>query len=109
MGLRIHEQRAAPPPWNYGGVFAFVLGLFAMSVSAHAQQSPGFDVRDAERRFEAQESAQDGPRSAAVPGVARSQAAGDPTPLFVLRNISLTGAHTIPPDRLADAWRPFIG
>src|SRR6185369_13877726 len=109
MGLRIHERRAAWPPWNYGGAFAFVLGLFALSVPGHAQQSPGFDVRDAERRFEAQETAQDGRRSVAVPGVARSQAAGDPTPLFVLRNVSLTGAQIIPPDRLAEAWRPFIG
>lgn len=109
MGLRTSERRAAWPPWNYGGAFAFVLGLFALSVSAHAQQSPGFDVRDAERRFEAQENAQDGRRSVTVPGVARSQAAGDPTPLFVLRNVSLTGARTIPPDRLAEAWQPFIG
>ena len=109
MGLRTRKRWAAWPPWNYGALFAFVLGLFALSVSAHAQQSPGFDVRDAERRFEAQENAQDGRRSVAVPGVARSQAAGDPTPLFVLRNVSLTGAHTIPPAKLADAWRPFIG
>jgi hemolysin activation/secretion protein len=109
MGLRILRRRAAWPPWNYGGAFAFVLGLFALSAPAHAQQSPGFDVRDTERRFEAQESAQDGRRSVAVPGVARSQAAGDPTPLFVLRNVSLTGAHAIAPDRLAETWRPFIG
>jgi hemolysin activation/secretion protein len=109
MGLGIHRRRAVFPPWNYGGVFAFLLGLSALSAPAYAQQSPGFDVRDAERRFEAQESAQDGRRTVAVPGVARSQATGDPTPLFVLRNVSLTGAHTIPPDRLAEAWRPFIG
>src|SRR5262249_46372650 len=33
----------------------------------------------------------------------------DPTPLFVLRNVSLTGAHTISPAQLAAAWRPFMG
>ena len=56
MGLGIYERRTARPPLNYGGAFAFVLGLFVMTVSAHAQQanSPGFDVRQTERRFEAQ-------------------------------------------------------
>ena len=86
-----------------------LLAAFALSAPAHAQQSPGFDVRDTERRFEAQESAQDGRRSVAVPGVARNQAAGDPTPLFVLRNVLLTGAQTIAPARLAETWQPFIG
>ncbi|MBI5318797.1 ShlB/FhaC/HecB family hemolysin secretion/activation protein [Bradyrhizobium sp.] len=113
MGLRINEDRAASSPWNYGAAFAFVLGLFALSVSAHAQQggSPGFDVRQTERRFEAQESEQgsDGRRGVAVPRVARSEAAADPTPLFVLLNISLTGANAIAPAQLAGAWHPFIG
>ncbi len=113
MGLRTHERSAARPPWNYGGAFAFVLGLFAISVSAHAQQasSPGFDVRQTERRFEVQDSTQgpDGRRGVAVPGVSRGETSADPTPVVVLRNVSLTGAHTIPPARLAVAWQPFIG
>ena len=113
MGLRIHERSAACPPWNYGGAFAFVLGLFAISVSAHAQQatSSGFDVRETERRFEVQDSTQgpNGRRGVNVPGVSRGETPADPTPIVVLRNVSLTGAHAIPPARLADAWQPFIG
>src|SRR5262245_1864933 len=113
MGLGIHERRAARPPWNYGSAFAFMLGLLVMAVSAHAQQasSPGFDVRQTERRFEAQDYGQapGGRRGVAVPRVARGEAQADPTPLFVLRNVSLTGAHAIAPDQLAGAWRPFIG
>jgi len=113
MGLRIHERAASRPPWNYGGAFAFVLGLFAISVSAHAQQasSPGFDVRQTERRFEVQDTTQgpDGRRGVAVPGVSRGETSADPTPIVVLRNVSLTGAHAIPPARLAAAWQPFIG
>src|SRR5215470_1393024 len=103
MGLRIHERRAAISPWNYGGAFVLVLGLFALLVPVHAQQanSPGFDVRDAERRFEAQESAQDSRRGVAAPRVPRSATSADPTPLFVLRNVSLTGAHAIAPEHLA--------
>jgi len=113
MGLGIHERRAAFPPWNYGGVFAFVLGLFAFLGPAHAQQAsqPGVDVRQLERRFEAQESDQTpaGGRNVAVPRVNRSEVTADPTPLFVLRNVSLTGAHTISPAQLAGVWQPFIG
>ncbi len=69
------------------------------------------DVRQLERRFEEQESAQsaDGKRGVAVPRVSRSETAADPTPLFVLRKVSLTGAHAIAPDELAAAWRPFVG
>jgi hemolysin activation/secretion protein len=113
MGLGIHGRRAARPPWNYGGALAFVLALLVMMASAHAQQasSPGFDVRQTERRFEAQEYGQTpgGQRGVAVPRVARGETQADPTPLFVLRNVSLTGAHAIAPDQLAGAWRPFIG
>ncbi|MGQ0684114.1 ShlB/FhaC/HecB family hemolysin secretion/activation protein [Bradyrhizobium sp.] len=111
MGLRMHERSAALPPWNYGVAFALVLSLFAISVSAHAQQTPGVDVRQLERRFDAQESDQtpDGRRGAAVPRVERSETSADPTPIVVLRNVSLTGARAIPPARLAGAWQPFIG
>jgi hemolysin activation/secretion protein len=113
MGLRIHERRAAFPPWNYGAGFALALGLLALPVSANAQQasSPGFDVRQTERRFEAQELEQtpEGRRSVAVPRLARTEGSADPTPMFVLRNVSLTGAQAIPPGRLAGAWQPFIG
>src|SRR5437667_6748103 len=105
MGLGIHERRAAFTPWNYGGALAFVLGLFVISASAHAQQAsqPGVDVRQLERRFEAQETNQtrDGRRGVAVPRINRIETQADPTPVVVLRNVSLTGAQAIPPDRLA--------
>lgn len=44
-----------------------------------------------------------------MPGVSQGETQADPTPIVVLRNVSLTGAHAIPPARLADAWQPFIG
>ena len=55
--------------------------------------------RQPERRFEAAgiRPGTAGRRGVAVPGVARPEAAADPTPLFVLRDVSLTGAHAIPP------------
>ncbi len=112
MGLKIQSRSTACPPWNYGGALAFALGMYITPLPAIAQASPSsVDVRQLERRFEEQESAQsaDGKRGVAVPRVSRSETAADPTPLFVLRKVSLTGAHAIPPDELAAAWRPFVG
>ena len=92
---------------------AFVLGMFGNVLPAEAQQASqsGVDVRQLERRFEQQDSDQstDGRRDVAVPRVSRSETASDPTPLFVLRNVSTAGAHAIAPRDLAAAWRPFAG
>jgi hemolysin activation/secretion protein len=90
-----------------------VLGLLFNSVPAMAQQAsqPGVDVRQLERRFETQDTAQTpgGRPGIAVPRVARPDIQADPTPLFVLGNVSLTGARAIAPERLATAYQPFIG
>jgi hemolysin activation/secretion protein len=113
MGLRIHDWPAGCSPWKYGGAFAFVLGMLATPLPSLAQQAsqPGVDVRQIERRFEQQESDQstDSSRGVAVPRVSRSDTNADPTPLFVLRNVSLTGAHVIGARDLAAIWRPFAG
>lgn len=112
MGLRIHDWPAACLPWKYGGAFAFVLGMFATPpVLAQQASQSGVDVRQLERRFEQQEADQstDGRRGVAVPRVSRSDTNADPTPLFVLRNVSLTGAHAIATKDLAAVWRPFAG
>jgi hemolysin activation/secretion protein len=113
MGLRNHDWFAAVPAWNCGAALAFVLGMFGNALPAEAQQASqsGVDVRQLERRFEQQDTDQstDGRRGVAVPRVSRSETATDPTPLFVLRNVSIAGAHAIPPRDLAAAWRPFAG
>ena len=113
MGLRNHDWFAAVAPWNYGAALAVVLGMLANALPAEAQQASqsSVDVRQLERRFEQQDTAQstDGRRGVAVPRVSRSETAADPTPLFVLRNVSLTGAHAIAAQDLAAVWRPFAG
>jgi hemolysin activation/secretion protein len=113
MGLRNHDWFAAVPPWNYGAALAVVLGMFANALPAEAQQASqsSVDVRQLERRFEQQDTDQstDSRRGVAVPRVSRSESAADPTPLFVLRNVSVAGAHAIAPGDLAAAWRPFAG
>lgn len=113
MDVRIFDRRAAKSPWNYGGLFSFVLGLFAFAGPTAAQQAaqPGVDVRQLERRFEDQDAAQapEGGRSIAVPRVNRSEAKADSTPMFVLRGISLSGAQAIAPGQLAPAWQALVG
>ena len=59
MRLGILDQQAARP-WNYGCAAVLVLGLLFSSTPATAQQGsqPGVDVRQLERRFETQDTAQ---------------------------------------------------
>jgi hemolysin activation/secretion protein len=82
------------------------------SFAAHAQQaSPsGFDPRQAERRFEVQQSNQGAngrPRLPSPRFAADGQ--GDPRPLFVLRRVTISGAVAIPQERLVTAYQPYIG
>ncbi len=111
MRLGVPDWHAKACPWFYGYAGALVLGLVLISAPAIAQQAgqSSFDVRQLERRFETQDTAQGGRPGVAVPRVARPDIQADATSLFVLRNVSLTGAHAIPPDRLATAWQPFLG
>ncbi|WP_458757737.1 ShlB/FhaC/HecB family hemolysin secretion/activation protein [Afipia sp. TerB] len=113
MGLGKHEQWKAPSAWNRGIASAIIFGFFAFPVSAPAQQAgqPGVDIRQLERRFDAQESSQrtDSQRGVTLPRLDRSDASADRTPVVVLRKISLTGAHAIPSAQLAESWKPFVG
>src|SRR3954454_3328451 len=89
----------------------FVFSLLT-SPAAMAQQAtqPGFDPRQAERRFDAQQSEQR--RNAPGPRVARphwDKSAGDARPLFDLRHVAITGATAIPAAELEAAYRPYLG
>lgn len=90
------------------------IGLWGTLVgfTAHAQQaSPsGFDPRQTERRFEAQQSNQGAngrPRLPSPQFAAEGQ--GDARPLFVLRHVSISGAVVIPQERLVTAYQPYVG
>src|SRR5436190_12421019 len=113
MRLGIPDRKAHACPWYYGYAAGFLLGLVFISAPATAQQGSqsSFDVRQLERRFETQDTAQApaGRPGIAVPRVARPDIQADPTPLFVLGNVLLTGARAIEPERLATAYQPFIG
>jgi hemolysin activation/secretion protein len=121
------------PPGNYGEVRSrarvrqhlvtanmalIALAWLALTLSAAspaiAQQAnqPSFDPRLTERHFNDLQSgpAQPAARSKLrMPQFARPEATGDSKPLFLLRDVSLTGAHTLPHDRLVTAYQPYLG
>src|SRR5450432_431676 len=105
--------------WHFSvGTLAFAgLGLALLVVTsgpAKAQQAsqPGFDPRQTEKRFDALQSGQTQPARPALrmPVLSRPEVSGGTTrPLFLLRGISLTGAHAIPRDRIMKAYQPYLG
>ena len=79
--------------------------------SLHAQQatSPGYDPKQTEKRFEDQAQTPAGRPRLPTPQFGRAETHGDAKPLFVLRHISITGAAALPPARLAESYKAFVG
>jgi len=119
-------------PWNYGRSvsragagrhratvpFAFaslvlIISAIVSSVPAKAQQAsqPGFDPRQTEKRFDALQSEQTPATRSALqmPLLSRPEARADSKPLVKLRQVSVTGARTIPADQLITAYQPYLG
>jgi len=119
-------------PWNYGRVapgtgagrhratvpFAFaslvlIISAIVSSVPAKAQQAsqPGFDPRQTEKRFDASQSEQTPATRSALqmPLLSRPEARADSKPLVKLRQVSVTGALTMPADQLITAYQPYLG
>jgi hemolysin activation/secretion protein len=97
-------------------VFAsLVLIILAIvsSVPAKAQQAsqPGFDPRQTEKRFDASQSGQTPAARSGLqmPRLSRPEARADSKPLVKLRQVSVTGALTIPADQLITAYQPYVG
>jgi hemolysin activation/secretion protein len=90
-----------------------LLAATIASLPAEAQQAnqPGYDSRQTEKRFE---DVQTGQRRAAqtrlpMPRIARADEQADTKPIFVLRQIAISGATAIPRDQLSTAYQPYIG
>jgi len=79
------------------------------SVSAKAQQS-GYDPRQTEKRFDAPQSGQpaSGRSALRMPLVSRPEVAADTKPMFVLRDVALTGAEAIPLDQIVRVYQPYF-
>jgi hemolysin activation/secretion protein len=126
MGLKSFRAFTQGPPWFYGGSAAYAqavpyratlfaaLACLALSLAtetAIAQQAnPGFDPRQTEKHFDDLQSGEGRPvRPLRVPSLARPEVSADSKPLFVLRDVQLTGASVLPRDQLAATYRPYVG
>lgn len=128
MDLVIFHRFGGAYPWNYGGAgtgagtarsrvlpgIMFALTLLFTIRPAGAQQAsqPAFDPRQTEKRFDdwSSERTPSVRSRLPVPGLARpDDVKADPTPLFDLRGVSVSGATAIPRDRLETAWQPYLG
>ena len=105
-------QTAKREAWRYALALAAVVTL-APATPAHAQASPpAYDPRQFDQRFRGEqlEPTQTGQPRLQMPRLARpATPPADPTPLFMLRHISIIGTTAIPRDQLATAYQPYIG
>jgi hemolysin activation/secretion protein len=90
-----------------------IISAIVSSVPAKAQQAsnPGFDPRQTEKRFDASQSGQTPAARSGLqmPRLSHPEALADSKPLVKLRQVSLTGALTIPADQLITAYQPYLG
>lgn len=123
MHQRLFRQNSDAWPEIYGrvakcraGIWAAALSTFLMLIclpAVRAQQAaPTYDPRQLEQRFNDNQSERSSTEQPGLPMpklVRPAGAAADPTPFFVLRRVSIAGAHTISRDMLAAAYQPYIG
>jgi hemolysin activation/secretion protein len=89
---------------------ALLLLAAAPAVRAEQASPPAYDPRQFDQRFNGEQTERTPVEPARLPRLTRpALPPADPTPLFVLRHISIVGAAAIPPDQLATAYRPYIG
>src|SRR6266566_3049194 len=132
MRLMVFRSFTLCHPWNYGrsvsragagrhraaapfalASLVLVISAIVSSVPAKAQQAsqPGFDPRQTEKRFDASQSGQTPATRSALrmPLLSRPEVQADSKPLVKLRQVSVTGALTIPADQLITAYQPYLG
>ncbi|WP_375305003.1 POTRA domain-containing protein [Bradyrhizobium sp. A11] len=125
MRLTTPSRPPAIPPSNYGESFAARAGkrhlvtamallvpFFAGALQAFAQQAnqPGFDPRQPEKYFENQTEREKLNRPpVSLPTVGQPDTRGDTKPQFVLRGVSVSGAHAVSSDRIAAVYQPYLG
>ena len=125
MRLTTPYRRMAIPPWNYGEGSAARIGkrhlvtaltvllpIFIGVSGALAQQAnqPGFDPRQPEKYFENQTERETLSRPPVrLPTVGAPNTGGDTKPQFVLRGVSVSGAHAVSRDRIAAVYQPYLG
>lgn len=77
---------------------------------AQQANNPGFNPRQTEKYFETQSDQESGTHpSVRLPMLGRPDLGGDTRPQFVLRGVTISGAHAVSADRLAGAYQPYLG
>ncbi|TGN88856.1 ShlB/FhaC/HecB family hemolysin secretion/activation protein [Bradyrhizobium yuanmingense] len=125
MRLTNPYRPVADPPSNYGDKVAArgetrhlltalvsAAVIFAATPAAFAQQAnqPGFDPRQPEKYFDNQTEQESlGRPPVRLPSVGQPTTGGDTKPQFVLRGVSVGGAHAVSPDRIAAVYQPYVG
>lgn len=111
--LNYGERRSRAVAGRYLPAALVLLGTtFTGIPQALAQQAnqPGFDPRQPEKYFENQSEQESLSRSPVrVPSVGQPNTGGDTKPQFVLRGISISGAHAIPHDLIAAVYQAYLG
>jgi hemolysin activation/secretion protein len=106
------SQLAHRPARRFTLGFAALL-MLVVAPAAQAQQAsqPAYDPRQFDQRFNHEQSERNPALRARLPmaTLARSAAPpADPTPLFVLRHVSIVGATAISSDQLGAAYQGYI-
>lgn len=125
MRLKNPYRPVTNPSLNYGDrvaargkkrhlltVLGTLAAIFAAIPTVIAQQAnqPGFDPRQPEKYFDNQTEQETLDRPPVrLPSVGRSSTGGDTKPQFVLRGVTVSGAHAISPDRIAAVYQPYLG
>lgn len=113
--LNYGELAAGSPPWRYYIAAIVLLGTTtagAQQTFAQQASQPGFSPRQTEKYFENQSGQDSRARpSLTLPGIGRPAAGAgtDSKPLFVLQDVSVSGAHAVPHDRVAAAYQRYLG
>jgi hemolysin activation/secretion protein len=92
------------------GFAAAMMLVSVPRVAAQQVSQPAYDPAQFNQRFTGEQVQRIPAARSRPPKLARpATPPADPTPLFVLRHISIVGATAIPRDQLTTAYRPYIG
>jgi hemolysin activation/secretion protein len=85
--------------------------IVCLPAQAQPASQPGYDPRQTEKRFDDQQSSQgpNGRPRLPAPQFAGRAGQGDSKPLFVLEQVSISGAVAIPQARLVRTYQPYVG
>src|SRR3569832_2339332 len=92
-----------------GALFILVGGMTGRPAHAQGASAPGFDPRQAERKFDTQADQRPAGPPLRAPRPSFADTKADPTPLFVLRKVSVSGAQALVPELIGRTYHAYLG